>query len=72
MVLPFFVDSRYQRHITELLIVQIGLHIMQSGRGMVFTVKILILLTDCAGRCQTGQAEIPRNGFVCQHCGTRT
>lgn len=49
--LPFFVNSRYQYNITELLIVQICLHIMQNGRCMIVTMKIFILLADCTGRC---------------------
>lgn len=68
--LPLFVDSRYQCHIAELLIVQIGVHITQSRCRMIFTVKIFILLADCAGRCQTGQAKVPRNRFIGEQCRT--
>lgn len=68
--LPFFVNSWYQRHIAELLIVQISMHIMQSGRCMILTMEIFILLANRAGRCQTGQAKIPWNCFVSQHCWT--
>lgn len=43
---------------------------MQSGRSMIVTMKVFILLANCAGWCQTRQTKIPWNRFIRQHSGT--